>query len=63
MVHIVLWGAWYGSHNIGDQALLLSIVDLLGEALGDVRFTVMTDNPEHVLRCTIGGSCPRCCGG
>jgi len=50
MVHIVLWGAWYGSHNIGDQALLLSIVDLLGEALGDVRFTVMTDNPEHVLR-------------
>lgn len=50
MVHIVLWGAWYGSHNIGDQALLLSIVDLLGDVLGDVRFTVLTDNPQHVLR-------------
>ena len=27
--HIVLWGGWYGSHNIGDQLLLLTITDLI----------------------------------
>ena len=48
--HIVLWGGWYGSHNIGDQALLLTIVDILAKAVGEVRFTVLTDNPEHVNR-------------
>jgi hypothetical protein len=32
--HVVLWGAWYGSKNVGDQALLLAITrisDLVGD--------------------------------
>jgi len=46
--HIALWGGWYGSHNVGDQVLLLTITDILTQTLGDVRFTILTDNPDHV---------------
>jgi polysaccharide pyruvyl transferase WcaK-like protein len=45
---IALWGAWYGSKNVGDQALLLTITDILGQELKDVRFIVFTDNPKHI---------------
>jgi len=46
--HIVLWGGWYGSHNVGDQVLLLTITDILAQTLNDVRFTVLTNDPGHV---------------
>jgi len=46
--HVVLWGAWYGSHNVGDQALLLSIARMVRDLAGDVRFTVLTNNKRHV---------------
>jgi polysaccharide pyruvyl transferase WcaK-like protein len=49
---VVFWGAWYGSKNVGDQALLLSISDLLGKALAPVEFIVLTANPEHVCSYT-----------
>jgi polysaccharide pyruvyl transferase WcaK-like protein len=52
MKHIVLWGAWYGSHNVGDQVLLLTIMDILTRVVGDVRFTVLTNNPQHVTEYT-----------
>ncbi len=45
---VILWGGWYGSRNIGDQLLLLTITDLLDEMLDDVRYVVLTDNPDHV---------------
>jgi polysaccharide pyruvyl transferase WcaK-like protein len=51
--HIVIWGGWYGSHNIGDQILLLTISDILGKTLGgNVHFTVPTDNPQNVAAYT-----------
>lgn len=51
--HIVLWGGWYGSHNLGDQVLLLTVTDILAQALdGNVRFTALTDNPEQLLSYT-----------
>ena len=51
--HFVIWGAWYGSHNVGDQVLLLTIADILGKTFdGKVRFTVLTDNPDHVVKYT-----------
>lgn len=49
---IALWGAWYGSRNVGDQTLLLTITDILTRMLGNVRFTVFTDDPEHVATYT-----------
>lgn len=44
----MLWGGWYGSHNIGDQLLLLTISDILHQELGSVIFTVLTDNPQNI---------------
>jgi len=52
ITRIILWGAWYGSKNVGDQALLLSIADILGGDLNDVEFIVITDNPSHVYSYT-----------
>ena len=50
---IVLWGAWYGSHNVGYQILLLTIVDILGKTLGgNVSFTATTDNPQNIKEYT-----------
>jgi polysaccharide pyruvyl transferase WcaK-like protein len=46
--HIAIWGGWYGSYNVGDQVLLLTITDVLTRTLGDAEFTVFTDNPDHV---------------
>jgi polysaccharide pyruvyl transferase WcaK-like protein len=48
MKRVVLWGGWYGSRNVGDQALLITIIDLLRDAAGDLEFHVLTDDPEHV---------------
>jgi polysaccharide pyruvyl transferase WcaK-like protein len=48
MKRVVLWGGWYGSRNVGDQALLLTIVDLMRETAGDLEFNVLTDDPDHV---------------
>lgn len=48
MKRVVLWGGWYGSRNVGDQALLITIIDLLRDAAGDLEFHVLTDDPERV---------------
>ena len=52
VTRIILWGAWYGSKNLGDQALLLSITDLLGEGIKDAEFVVITANPALVREYT-----------
>jgi polysaccharide pyruvyl transferase WcaK-like protein len=47
--NIVLWGAWYGSRNVGDQLLLLAISDILyNHVTNDIRFTVLTDNAPWI---------------
>lgn len=51
-IKIIVWGAWYGSKNVGDQALLISISDLLGGKINNIEFIVLTDNPEHVNKYT-----------
>ncbi|MBN2048363.1 MAG: polysaccharide pyruvyl transferase family protein [Anaerolineaceae bacterium] len=45
---VILWGGWYGSHNVGDQLLLMTIVDLLNAELGELNAFVLTDDPRHV---------------
>ncbi len=47
--HIAIWGAWYGSHNVGGQAILITIVQILEQSLGKIHLTVFTKNPGHVL--------------
>lgn len=47
--HVVLWGAWYGSRNVGDQAILGTLPPILEAAVGEpVRFTVFTDDAAWV---------------
>jgi polysaccharide pyruvyl transferase WcaK-like protein len=46
--HILLWGAWYDSHNIADHLLLLTITALIQSELKNVTFTVLTDSPKHI---------------
>ncbi len=45
---MILWGGWYGSRNIGDQLLLLTICELLDDTLDKVEYVVLTDDPDHV---------------
>jgi polysaccharide pyruvyl transferase WcaK-like protein len=47
--HVALWGAWYGSRNVGDQAILGTLPPILEAAVGEpVRFTVFTDDARWV---------------
>ena len=56
-LHVALWGAWYGSRNVGDQALLVTIPPILEGAVGErVRFTVFTDDAAWVRAYGPGGS-------
>jgi len=59
---IIIWGAWYGSKNVGDQALLLAITDMLSDIIEDVEFIVLTTNPvwvsEYTTRDSVNSFCP-----
>jgi len=47
--NIILWGGWYGSRNVGDQLLLLSITDLIEDSLpGAHTYYVLTDDAAWV---------------
>ena len=50
---IVIWGAWYGSRNVGDRLLLLAITDILHNHLSkNIEFNVLTDNAAWVEKYT-----------
>jgi polysaccharide pyruvyl transferase WcaK-like protein len=44
----VVWGGWYGSRNIGDRLLLLTITDMLYEAFDECHVTILSANPQFV---------------
>jgi len=45
-VKICIWGAWYDSNNVGDQAILMAIAKLLSERIPDLEMTVFSNLPE-----------------
>lgn len=45
---IIIWGGWYGSRNIGDRLLLISIAELIRKYLGEFRLVVITARPSLV---------------
>lgn len=47
MKRICLWGAWYGSRNAGDQAVLWTIGKLLNERIDGVELVVFSDKPRQ----------------
>ena len=44
----VIWGAWYGSRNVGDRLLLLTITDLLVKEFGPYQLTILSASPGKV---------------
>ena len=48
-MHIVLSG-YYGFDNVGDEAILLSIITALRKSQPDVVLTVLSNNPEKTAK-------------
>ena len=49
-IKICLWGAWYGSQNVGDQAILLTITSLLKDRIKNSKFVVLSENATYIER-------------
>lgn len=49
MKKIVISG-WYGNKNIGDEAILASIIEALMREIGDVKITVLSDDPVYTSK-------------
>lgn len=47
---ICITGAWYSSRNVGDQAILITISDLIKQFIPDSKFVVFTSNPEFIIK-------------
>jgi polysaccharide pyruvyl transferase WcaK-like protein len=45
---IVIWGGWYGSRNVGDRLLLITIADILFENNDKIDLTILSAKPEFV---------------
>jgi len=45
---IVIWGGWYGSRNVGDRLLLITIADILFENNDQIDLTILSAKPEFV---------------
>ncbi|WP_010094770.1 polysaccharide pyruvyl transferase CsaB [Ornithinibacillus scapharcae] len=48
-MHVVLSG-YYGFDNVGDEAILFSIVQALREVQPDIEITVLSNNPDHTAK-------------
>jgi len=43
----ILISGWYGNNNVGDETILLGMLQSLREQLPDADFLVFSDDPEH----------------
>lgn len=46
MTKVCMWGAWYESENVGDQAILMSIARLLSHQIPDLELVVFSNRPQ-----------------
>jgi polysaccharide pyruvyl transferase WcaK-like protein len=46
---VCLWGAWYGSKNTGDQAMLIAITKSLRKIDKDVKIVVLSENAKYII--------------
>jgi polysaccharide pyruvyl transferase WcaK-like protein len=47
-VTVCLWGSWYGSKNIGDHTLLMSITRLIRQRDADANIIVLSENARYI---------------
>jgi polysaccharide pyruvyl transferase WcaK-like protein len=50
MVKILVFGGWFGSRNIGDDAILIGIKNIFKKILPNVNITVPSSDPEYTKR-------------
>lgn len=49
-MRLVVFGGWFGSMNLGDDAILIGLRNVLGRAMPDVELVALSTDPEYTER-------------
>ena len=49
-MRLLVYGGWYGSGNIGDDAILIGLRNLMEKVLPDVDLVALSSNPGQTER-------------
>ena len=49
-MRLVVFGGWFGSRNLGDDAILIGLRNVLGRAVPGVELVVLSTDPEYTER-------------
>jgi polysaccharide pyruvyl transferase WcaK-like protein len=51
-VRILIYGGWFGSGNLGDEAILIGIRGIITKRLPDAELTALSIDPEYTYEKT-----------
>jgi len=51
-MNILVYGGWFGSGNLGDEAILQGVRNVLTKRLPDAEITALSINPEYTFKKT-----------
>ena len=46
---ILIYGGWFGSRNLGDEAILQGVAKLIKKRLPDAELTALSIDPEYTM--------------
>ena len=46
-MNILVYGGWFGSGNLGDEAILMGVNEVLGKKIPDATLTALSIDPEY----------------
>ncbi|MCK5671121.1 polysaccharide pyruvyl transferase family protein, partial [Candidatus Bathyarchaeota archaeon] len=46
-MEVLVYGGWFGSGNLGDEAILIGVRKILEEHLPETRLTALSINPQY----------------
>jgi len=49
-VKVLVYGGWFGSRNLGDDAILIGLREVLRRVLPEVEIAALSSNPEYTRR-------------
>jgi polysaccharide pyruvyl transferase WcaK-like protein len=50
MVNVLVFGGWFGSGNLGDDAILIGIREIMHQCIPEAEITALSSNPEYTKR-------------